>query len=108
MNKSLLLLPLLLAGCVQTYTGMGTGLVYNSIKDKAYYTEVDNTVKSVKSGSSCTTAILGLVSFGDSSLETAKKEGNISKISFIDKKNKDIRLIWLPLYAEGCTIVHGE
>ncbi|QED22919.1 TRL-like family protein [Candidatus Deianiraea vastatrix] len=97
-----------IAGCAQTSTGMSTGLIYNNIKDKSYHTNFDNTVKVSKIGRSCTTGVLGLTSWGDSSIETAKSNGKITKIAFIDKENFDTRFVWLPIYSQGCTVVHGE
>lgn len=66
-----------------------------------------NDVKNHKVGEACVTNILYLVAVGDSSVETAARNANITKISSVSTRYKEIT-IQLPFYQEGCTIVTGE
>jgi hypothetical protein len=61
-------------------------------------------VSSIKSGESCAKSVLGLVAFGDASIEAAKKAAGISKVATVDHKTTNI----LYFYGEYCTVVYGE
>lgn len=61
-------------------------------------------VKAVNKGESCAQSILGIAAFGDASIETAKKNGNITKVASIDHETTNI----LYFYGQYCTIVTGE
>ncbi|MFZ9596715.1 MAG: TRL-like family protein [Bdellovibrionia bacterium] len=103
MKSSLTLLALttaLFSGCATTglYTKTGVALV-GSFKEPVMAT----TAKASKSGRACTDNILG-VSFGDASIEAAKKNGGISTVSTVDSEIKNI----LGIYGQNCTIVTGE
>lgn len=56
-----------------------------------------------KVGEARAMGILGVVT-GDCSIETAMKNGNITKIHHVDNKVKNI----LGVYAEYITVVYGE
>lgn len=57
-------------------------------------------------GRGCNHSVIGLISFGDSSIDTAKKAGNISKIAYIDYESVGILTGWV--YHRFCTIVKGS
>lgn len=96
----------LLASCTQTSNGVNAGL-YTSWKDRDPMTRVDNNISSSKKGEACVTNILSIAVTGDSSVETAKKNGGVSKISYVDRTFDAVNL-WFPIYQKGCTIVHGN
>jgi hypothetical protein len=50
------------------------------------------------------TNILGIIATGDCSIESAKKNGNISSVSSVDWKGTNI----LGIYSTGRTIVRGN
>ena len=56
-------------------------------------------------GESCSTAILGLFAFGDSSIETAKEEGDITKVASGEYEQL---AVMTGLYHSVCTRVMGE
>jgi hypothetical protein len=56
-----------------------------------------------KKGEAKATSIVG-VALGDASIETAMKNGGITKVHHVDTKVKNI----LGVYAEYTTIVYGE
>jgi hypothetical protein len=58
---------------------------------------------SSKVGEAKATAIVG-VALGDASIETAMKNGGITKVHHVDTKVRNI----LGVYAEYTTIVYGE
>ena len=57
-----------------------------------------------KVGKSTAKSYLGMVAIGDASIETAKKNGGISKVTHIDWDAKN----FLGLYGEYTTTVHGD
>lgn len=65
---------------------------------------VNNSVRSIKTGSSSCHAILMLVSFGDCSISAAQKNGGIQKVHSVDNASTQI----FYLYGKYTTIVHGE
>jgi hypothetical protein len=56
-------------------------------------------------GEACSHSVLYLVSWGDSSIETAKKNGKITKIASTEFENLGIFAV---LYHGSCTIVTGS
>jgi hypothetical protein len=96
---SLITLLFILGGCAATPHMPG---IYVSTKGNVTTDHAKGGVK--KTGQSCTKNFLGLVSLGDASIEAARKNGKISKISFVDNSYKNI----LGLYQEYCTLVRGR
>lgn len=58
-----------------------------------------------KSGEACSHSVLWLVAWGDSSLNAARKAGQIQKIGLVEY---DVRAIFGFFYHRFCTIVRGE
>ena len=104
MKKILTLTVLLAVTACSTYsTGMPSAAI-NLGKDKSYFTQIDNTVKAKKEGKSCAYNVLWILSWGDSSIDAAKKDGNIEKVANVDRELTDV----LYFFAKGCTIIQGE
>ena len=61
-------------------------------------------VATQKTGEACAQSILGLVAFGDASIETAKKNAGITKVATVDHQTTNI----LYFYGQYCTVVYGE
>jgi hypothetical protein len=61
-------------------------------------------VSSIKTGKSCAKSILGVFASGDASIETAKKNGGISRVASVDHETTNI----MHFYGQYCTIVTGE
>lgn len=57
-----------------------------------------------KSGESCATSILGIVTTGDVGVAETAKKANISRVTHIDHKFENI----LGLYARYCVQVYGD
>ncbi len=93
----------ILSSCAVTSNGVSPAL-YSSWQDRDPISRVDNSVTANKKGSACVTNVLGLAAFGDSSLEAAKKEGNIKNVSYVDRTYDNV----LFLYQKGCTVVKGN
>ena len=64
----------------------------------------DNSVKSSKVGTAMSQSYLGIIAVGDSSIQTACKNGGITKISHVDWKVHNI----LGFVGEYTTTVYGE
>ncbi len=92
---------LLLASCAAV-SSPATGYIYSEV---SHGTDVgDGAAAATKSGKGCLTSILGWVATGDASIDTAKRNGGITRIAYIDHTSKSI----LGVYAEYCTVVRGE
>ena len=93
------------SSCVTAFdsNGLVQGILYTSINDRDFQTKIDNNVLAKKSGKACTKSLFGLFSWGDSSLETAKTNGQITKVAHIDRAI-DIRFG----YGQACTVVFGN
>lgn len=97
-----LMLLLFLSGCALTGFHTKNGGAF--ISD---FTESDQATShsaATKMGEACSKNILGVYSSGDSSIEAAKKNGNITTVSSVDTKIFAVR----PFYGSVCTIVRGN
>ncbi len=77
----------------------------------AWYTDVKGPVtatgqpsKGDRSGEACATSILGLIATGDASIETARKNAGVTKVTAVDMSGSSI----LGIYAKYCTVVYGS
>ena len=87
-----------LTGC--TVVSPLPGGIYTDVTATA---AVGSAAGSSKKGEAKATSILG-VALGDASLETAMKNGGITKVHHVDTKSRNI----LGVYAEYTVIVYGE
>ncbi len=90
---------LLISGCA-TQIPIGSVLIDNTLPMEVG----DNSVSSTKVGTAMSQSYLGLIAVGDSSIQTAAKNGGITKISHVDWKVKN----FLGFIGEYTTIVYGE
>ena len=100
----------LLSGCVSNLYPGGpsvAGWIYTGVKDpaQALTVAVDPSASSRKQGHSSAQAILGLVAYGDSSIDAAMKDGGITKVHHIDHM---VELVFGGVWAKSTTIVRGE
>ena len=90
-----------LTGCASAGGGrLGFALIGSNIEGQMATTETNAS----KTGEACASNILGIVASGDASIDAAKKNGGITKVSSVDFKNTNTFLI----YAQTCTIVKGN
>jgi hypothetical protein len=61
-------------------------------------------VNNKKTSKACAQSILGLVAFGDASIETAKATGGITKVATVDHETLNILFI----FGQYCAVVTGE
>ena len=94
-------LALGLASCSTVSSGSGMGVLYTGVSEGQIATS--NPVGH-KVGTSSSLGVLGLVSIGDASINTAAHSAGISKISHVDVKKTSI----LGLFATYKTVVYGE
>ena len=64
----------------------------------------DNGTAPTKTGKACGTSILGIVGLGDTTVETAMRNGGINKVVYTEQSLKHILHLW----AEVCTIAKGN
>jgi len=95
----LLACALLFVGCAST--GPAGGALFHDIK---YGVTATPNAAALKKGQACQNSILGLFSFGDASIDTAKKASGITKVASVDASSWSL----LFLYNEYCTIIKGE
>lgn len=58
-----------------------------------------------KRGEACASGVLGVASWGDMSLDAAKKAGSITSVDTLDYKTMDILGV---IYQKHCTIITGR
>lgn len=97
---TLLLATALLGGCVFVPGDAGFA-AFNTTKRSGY--AMENVGHATKVGRACAKNILGLVGSGDSSIDTAKKNGGITKVLSVDY---DIETYLL--FGTVCTVVSGQ
>ncbi|RDU62273.1 TRL-like family protein [Helicobacter sp. MIT 14-3879] len=94
-----ILLGLFFAGCGSVQSPV-SGFVYTGVK-----APINSTAeKGSKTGKAVCTSILGIAAYGDCSVDAAKKDGKISKVSSIDHESFSV----LGIYSTFTTIVTGE
>lgn len=103
MKKVLLFLAVASFAVMTTSCGMMGGMIYDGSTTPLEAT--GNTIsKNAKVGTSSYTNILGAVTLGDGGINAAAKNGGITKISHIDRKNFSV----LGIFAKYETTVYGE
>ena len=94
-----LLMVFLFSGCAVSYHPL-VGMIYT---DNAGPLLVTDNPEGTKVGMATSKVIFG-VCYGDSSIETAALNGNITKITAVDTDITNV----LGIYVEFTTIVHGN
>jgi len=87
----------------KTRSGVNSGLLF-STWDDTISGAVNNSVELKKQGKSCAVNVLGMVAVGDSSVESAKKVGSITKVAVADTTYLNV----LGIFVQRCTVVKGE
>jgi len=90
----------LLTGCAVSYAPVN-GAVYSKVRGPLTATEY---TKYPRSGTADAYSIMGIVAYGDASIDAAMKDGGIIKVHHIDYESMNI----LGFYARFTTIVYGE
>ena len=97
---SIAALALLTTACSTSTRQPVTGIFYSDVKATE---NVTSNAAAPKKGEACAQSILGFAS-GDASMETAKKEGGITQVSYVDNYSNSI----LGVYAKYCLVVYGK
>lgn len=96
---SLVLMSFILVGCASV--GPTGGALFHDIK---YGIDATPSTESMKKGQACQSSILGLFGFGDASIETAKKDAQISQVATVDASSFSV----LGFYNKYCTLISGK
>jgi len=99
---AILLTALTVSGCGAGHGNAGIA-GFASVKEGLH---VNNGVHGKKRGEACIKNILGLFSFGDASIEEAKRNGNITNVATVDRKLFGWN--YYLSYAKVCTVVEGN
>ena len=91
-----------LTGCGAFATSPVTGVLYTDVK--APIQVVSGSTYKVRQGSASATSLLGLLATGDASINTAARNGRISKIHYIDYHSTNV----LGIFAVYTVTVYGE
>lgn len=91
----------LMLGACATTSSKVPGVLYTKTAHGEAVTEVE---AGSKVGTACANSILGAIATGDASIEAARKNGRISKISQVDAETSSI----LGFYSTYCTVVRGN
>jgi hypothetical protein len=97
-----------LVGCLAAPWHPPSGVIYTDASGINPSTQVqssDGVRAGKKSGSACAEGYLGLVSTGDMSLETAKRNAGITRVDTLDYQTTGILG---GIYIKNCTVVSGE
>ena len=97
-TSALLVSAVTLTGCA---TSVPVGSVFTNVQLPVAAT---SNAQASKSGSATCASILGLVATGDCSMETAKKNGNITSVAHADWKANNI----LGIFGNYELTVHGN
>ena len=89
----------ILGGCA---TAVPIGTVYTGVKLPVLATAIEGNAPKV--GMATCTSVLSMFAWGDASINTAKKNGGISKVHHVDWEASNI----LGLYGKYTVIVYGE
>jgi hypothetical protein len=96
-----------LTGCAGIYGGNlvtpSRGILYSELK-APMQVDVNRSIAGKKVGHATSKSILGLVAVGDSSIQAAALEGNITTINHVDYEFNNI----LGVVSEFTTVVYGE
>jgi hypothetical protein len=87
-----------LTGCVMSPTG--PGLIYMNVQGPL---GPASGTSAAKRGESCAHVVLALFAWGDASIETAKRNGNITKVTTLDHESSNFIG-----FGSFCTVVYGE
>ena len=88
--------------------GIYSGSKYpQSVANNQEFVNPELDLSHLKQGESTTRNILGLVEFGDSSVEKAARKGGITKIHYVDTKVNKLSVPYF-YYKKKTTIVYGE
>ena len=101
MKKLLIAGLFMLSGCAAPLASSGPGFIFTEVKEAV---QANNGVSSAKRGEACAQNILGIVSTGDTTVETAKRMSGINSIATIDRSYWSI----LSVYAKACTVITGN
>jgi len=91
---------LMLVGCASARSPVSGFWYTNTYAPEA----VSSNQAGNKVGEACASSILGIIATGDSSVETARRNGGVTMITSVDSKANSI----LGIYAKFCTIVRGR
>lgn len=96
----LLMIVMMLAGCATPYP---VGLVYTETQMPATMVSHDDT-SYTKVGTAQAVSVLGLVAIGDASQRAAIRDGQITKVKYVDFAARNI----LGIYGQYTTTVYGD
>ena len=96
---SLLAAVMFFGGCL-AYTPV-IGVVVTAAQGPLTATTFD---QSARVGNSCAYSILGMVSWGDASINAAKNAGQIKQVASVDYETLNV----LAIFGSFCTVVRGN
>ena len=96
---SLSVVVMFLGGCLASTPVVGVAMTM--VQGPITATTLD---QSARTGRSCAYSILGLVAWGDASINTAKNAGQIKQVASVDFETFNL----LGMYGTFCTVVRGN
>ena len=86
-------------------TGCSTSPVSGAVNVAKWDGAISNPgISNKKTSKACAQSVLGLVAYGDASIETAKATGGITKVATVDHETFNV----FYFYGQYCTVVTGE
>lgn len=100
-NCGIIILLMATAGCASPRAA-SVGVIYT---DNQSGLSATSSPAGTRVGEACLQSILGLVSWGDASIEAARRNGGVSTITSVDEKSTSILGF---VYGKFCTVVRGR
>lgn len=95
---------LLGAGCMTAPVVPPTGAAFSNVKAPISTDFSEETTVASRQGETGSTCILGLVAWGDASVDGAVEKGNLSQINYVDYTYLNV----LGIYQRFTVTAHGE
>ena len=96
---------LALVASIALLSGCSTSPVSGAVNVAKWDGAISNPgINNKKTAKVCAQSVLGLFAFGDASIETAKREGGITKVATVDHETFNV----FYFYGQYCTVVYGE
>ena len=97
------------AGCMPLMQqGYPVGAIYSGTTAPSFVTRVEASGEgkaAAKTGTACSSGILGLVAWGDASIDAAKKAAGITSVHSVEYQATAVLGV---VYVSACTLVHGS
>lgn len=101
MKKNLVLISAMLVSVVGCASYQPQGIIFNNA---TMGIAANPNIPATKTGTACAHSYLSVIAVDNASIESAMKNGQITKVATVNQTTKNI----LGVYGEYCTVVTGQ